>query len=70
MPFGPAPGRGVSAVMPYGSPVWSPAWDYDLHQADAQIGTTYHWDLCMAVSRYAGRARVLDEVRRYVDCLF
>jgi len=47
-------------------PQWSPAWDYVLHEEDAEPGRTYGWDLCLAVKPYAGRADVLEEVRRYM----
>lgn len=37
-----------------------------LHLEDVQVGRTYHWDLCLAVKEYQGRADALDEVRLYL----
>jgi len=48
-------------------PAWSPAWDYILHEPDAQVGVTYEWDLCLVVKPYAGREDVLAEAARYVE---
>ena len=48
-------------------PAWNPAWDYLLVLDDAEIDTTYEWNLCAAVKPFAGCADVLDEVRRYAE---
>jgi len=47
-------------------PAWSPAWDYLLVVEDAHPGTTYQWDICLALKQYRGRVDVLDEVQRFV----
>lgn len=62
------PQRVRLAYSPHGGgqhPVWSPAWDYVFHLEDAKVGERYVWDLCLAVKPFAGRADVLEEVRRY-----
>jgi hypothetical protein len=46
-------------------PARSPAWDYLLTLDDAKVGAKYVWNLCLAVKRFAGRADVLREVKRY-----
>lgn len=56
------------AYSPNGGDVeqpWSPAWDYVLVQDDITLGTTYEWNVCLAVKPYSGRKDILDEVRRY-----
>ena len=47
------------------SPAWSPAWDYVLHLHDAQLDTTYVWNVCIAVKPFVSRRDILSEVRRY-----
>jgi hypothetical protein len=51
-------------------PFWNPAWDYVLHLEDAVVGSTYTWDLCVAIKPFSGRADVLNEVRRYLGSDF
>lgn len=48
-------------------PAWCPAWDWVLRLEDASVGWTHTWDICVAVKPFAGRADVLDEVRRYQE---
>ncbi len=38
-----------------------------LHLDDAETGTVYSWDLCLAVKLHEGRRDVLGEVRSYLD---
>ena len=63
------PDRVRLAYSPCGGgqqPAWNPAWDYVLHLDDAQPGTIYTWDVCLAVKPFRGRSDVLAEVGRYV----
>lgn len=46
-------------------PAWSPAWDYVLHADDVQVGSTYTWELALAVKPFLTRADILDDVRRF-----
>lgn len=69
MMFG-QPDRFRLAYSPCGAgkaPEWNPAWDYVLHLDDAETGTVYSWDLCLAVKPFEGRGDVLREVRGYLD---
>ena len=48
-------------------PEWCPAWDYVLRLDDAPVGSTHTWEICLVVKPYAGRADVLDELRRFQE---